>query len=515
MADSLLRVESLTKTFYQVTANDRISLDVVEGEIHCFLGENGAGKSTLAECLYGFHRPDSGRIIWKGREVRLSSPADAISLGIGMVHQHFVLVPSLSVLENIVVGTEDAGLLLDLTDAEQRIEGLCRKYAVDLDLHARIRELPVGKQQWVEILKALFTRARLLVLDEPTAVLTPQESRTLFRILRQMTGEGISIVLISHKLTEVMQSDRVTILRKGKKIATVKTRESDKKALTRMMVGRDVEFAVLRSGAGEIGKPMLEIAGLCAKNESGGDVLKDLSLTVRAGEIVGIAGVAGNGQHALFETIVGVRPPVRGKIMLNGRDITGLTPKEVMACGIGFIPEDRFGEGLIEQFTVAENLVLGHHDQPAFSSRSGLLKRRRIHEFASSSIAEFEIATPSAESVVSTLSGGNAQKVVLARELMHGSHCILANGPSRGLDVGVIEYVHKRLLDKKREGISILLASEELEELFNIADRIAVIFRGEILRVFSTEDASAETIGLLMAGDQSPIAAGAGPPVRS
>ena len=512
MADSLLRVENLTKTYYQVIANDRISFDVVAGEIHCFLGENGAGKSTLAECLYGFQQPDGGRIVWNGHEVRLSSPADAIALGIGMVHQHFVLVSSMSVLENIVVGTEEAGLLLDLADAERRIEGLCRKYAVDLDLHARIRELPVGKQQWVEILKALFTRVRLLILDEPTAVLTPQESRTLFRILRQMTSEGISVVLISHKLNDVMQSDRVTILRRGKKVATVRTREADKKTLTRMMVGRDVEFTVLRSGTSEVGKPMLEISGLWAKNEWGGDVLQDLSLTVRAGEIVGIAGVAGNGQRELFETIVGVRAATRGKVMLDGRDITGLAPKQVMAHGIGFIPEDRFAEGLVGQFTVAENLVLGHHDQAEFSSRLRLLDRRRINAFASTSITAFEIVTPSAESVTSTLSGGNAQKVILAREFAHGSHCILANQPSRGLDVGVIEYVHKRLLEKKREGGAILFASEELEELFNIADRIAVIFKGEILEVFSTEEASIETIGLLMAGDRTAAGADTGPP---
>ena len=282
-----------------------------------------------------------------------------------------------------------------------------------------------------------------------------------------------------------------------------------------MMVGRDVEFTVVRTHTGEVGRPMLELSGLCAKDERGGDVLKDLSLEVRAGEIVGIAGVAGNGQRELFETIVGVRAPTRGRVLLDGRDITGLTPRQVTARGIGFIPEDRFAEGLIGPFTVAENLVLGHHDRAGFRSRLHLLNRRRINEFAASSIDAFEIATPSAESVTSTLSGGNAQKVILAREFAHGTHCILANQPSRGLDVGVIEYVHRQLLEKKREGVSILLASEELEELFNIADRIAVMFDGEILQVFATEDASVETIGLLMAGDRSAVGAGDESPVRS
>ena len=502
MADALLRTEDLTKTFHQVVANDRVSFDVQPGEIHCLLGENGAGKSTLAECLYGYYRPDSGRIYFDGKQVELASPAHAIKVGIGMVHQHFVLVDSLSVLENVVVGGRDTSFILDLKAAEAKLTSLCDKYDVDLDLHANIWELPVGKQQWVEILKALSTDARLLILDEPTAVLTPQESKTLFRILRQMTDEGISIILITHKLNEVLQSDRVTVLRRGQKVATVITRDSSKEELTNMMVGRNVEFTVVRGNDAHMGDPVLEISGLCAKDERGSEALRQLSLTVRAGEIVGIAGVAGNGQRELFETIVGLRDATSGQVLLDGQEIRGLTPKQIMARGVGFIPEDRFAEGVVGPFTVAENLVLGQHDQPEFST-FGLLSQNKIASFAQSAIDAFEIKTPSSQTVTSTLSGGNVQKVILAREFAHSTRCILANQPSRGLDVGVIDYVHKRLLEKRDEGMAILLASEELEEIFNVADRIAVIFNGEILATFATDEASVDTIGLLMAGDRS------------
>ena len=380
MADALLRTEDLTKTFHQVVANDRVSFDVQPGEIHCLLGENGAGKSTLAECLYGYYRPDSGRIYFDGKHVELTSPAHAIKVGIGMVHQHFVLVDSLSVLENVVVGGRDTSFILDLKAAEAKLTSLCDKYDVDLDLHANIWELPVGKQQWVEILKALSTDARLLILDEPTAVLTPQESKTLFRILRQMTDEGISIILITHKLNEVLQSDRVTVLRRGQKVATVITRDSSKEELTNMMVGRSVEFTVVRGNDAHMGDPVLEISGLCAKDERGSDALRQLSLTVRAGEIVGIAGVAGNGQRELFETIVGLRDATSGQVLLDGQEIRGLTPKQIMARGVGFIPEDRFAEGVVGPFTVAENLVLGQHDQPEFST-FGLLSQGKIASF--------------------------------------------------------------------------------------------------------------------------------------
>ena len=502
MVDALLRTEELTKTFHQVVANDRISFDVQPGEIHCLLGENGAGKSTLAECLYGYYRPDSGRIFFRGEKVELTSPAHAIKVGIGMVHQHFVLVDSLSVLENVVVGGQDTSLILDLKTAAAKLTALCDKYDVDLDLHANIWELPVGKQQWVEILKALSTDARLLILDEPTAVLTPQESKTLFRILRQMTDEGISIVLITHKLNEVLQSDRVTVLRRGQKVATVTTRDSSKEELTNMMVGRSVEFTVLRGNEANMGDPILEISNLCAKDERDSEALQNLSLTVRAGEIVGIAGVAGNGQRELFETIVGLRRATSGHVLLDGQEILGMSPKQIMAKGVGFIPEDRIAEGVVGPFTVAENLVLGQHDQPEFSS-FGLLNRKKIAAFAQSAIDAFDIKTPSSETVTSTLSGGNVQKVILAREFAHSSRCILANQPSRGLDVGIIDYVHQRLLEKRDEGMAILLASEELEEIFNVADRIAVIFNGEILATFATDEASVDTIGLLMAGDRS------------
>ncbi|TDI57573.1 MAG: ABC transporter ATP-binding protein [Alphaproteobacteria bacterium] len=499
-AEPFVRVENLTKRFRHVVANDAISFDIRHGEIHCLLGENGAGKSTLAECLYGFFRPDSGHIYFKGKRVDLTSPASAIRLGIGMVHQHFILVPTLSVLENIVVGTDSAGLFLNLRAAEARLKKLCENYGVDLDLRAKVWQLPVGQQQWVEILKTLYVDAELLILDEPTAVLTPQESQNLFRILRQMTGEGLSVVLITHKLNEVMQSDRVTVLRKGARVATVTTSDVTKEELTAMMVGREIDFE-LRKSKSSFGDPVLEIDGLRALNDKGLEALRGVSLTLHKGEILGIAGVAGNGQKELFEALVGVRPVTGGTLCLNGEDITGQAPSAILAHGIGHIPEDRFAEGLIPEFTIAENLVLGNQRTSDYSAW-GFLKFGRIADFGRRSIEDFEIVAPSIDTVTNTLSGGNAQKVIVAREFAQSTTCILANQPSRGLDVGVIQYVHRMFLEKRAAGFGILLASEDLEELFTITDRIAVMFKGEILAILDTGDANIEDIGLLMAGQR-------------
>jgi general nucleoside transport system ATP-binding protein len=496
--EPLLRTQNLTKRFHQVVAIDSVSFDVRPGEIHCLLGENGAGKSTLAECIYGFYKPEQGEIFVGGEPVQMSSPAEAIGRGIGMVHQHFVLVPTLSVLENIVVGTETSGMLLDLGKAEKEVKRLCERYCVELDLGAKVWQLPVGQQQWVEILKALYVGARLLILDEPTAVLTPQESRALFEILGMMTRENMSVILISHKLNEVLQSDRVTILRKGKKVATVKTAETTREELTAMMIGRDVEVSLTKD-APAMGPEILSVQNLKALDDRGQEALRGIDLVVRGGEIVGIAGVAGNGQKELFETLIGVRKARSGKVVLNGEEVTNQSPKYIQAKGVAFIPEDRFAEGLVPDFSVEENLILGDQRAARFKSR-GFIDFTRVADFAKKCIARYEIATPSGKTLTRTLSGGNAQKLIVAREFAKEAKLTLANQPSRGLDVGVIEYVHHTLLEKRREGSAILLASEDLDELFNIADTIVVIHKGQITGRFPVAEADIQQIGLLMVG---------------
>ena len=499
--EPLLYTENLTKRFHQVVANHQVCFDVIPGEIHCLLGENGAGKSTLAECIYGFYRPEEGSICIGGRPVELNSPADAIKYGIGMVHQHFVLVPSLTVLENIVVGTEASGFILNLGAAEAEIGKLCEQYGVELDLNAKVWQLPVGQQQWVEILKALFVKAKLLILDEPTAVLTPQESDRLFEILRMMTAGGMSIILISHKLKEVMQSDRVTVLRKGKKVATMITARTSKEELTSLMIGREIGAPPSKDNS-LAGETLLEIKGLRAMDDRKQEALRGIDLKVHKGEIVGIAGVAGNGQKELFESLVGVRGATGGEIYLNGQAITNCSPKHIQESGVAFIPEDRFAEGLVPDFSVEENLILGEQRSPKFKSM-GLLDFSRISSFAQKCISRYDIATPSGKTLARTLSGGNAQKLIVAREFARNTPLTLANQPSRGLDVGVIEYMHAALLEKRAQGGGILLASEDLDELFAIADTIVVIHKGSILGRFAACDADLQTIGLLMAGHKA------------
>lgn len=496
--EPLLKVDKLTKRFGSVVANDAVSFEVMKGEIHCLLGENGAGKSTITECIYGFYKPDSGAVYFDGVKKEQSTPCDSIRMGIGMVHQHFALVEPMSVIENVIVGTPDASFILDMEAAEKKLSDLCEHYGVELDLHAKIWDLSVGQQQWVEILKMLYLDAKLLILDEPTAVLTPQESEKLFKIIHQMTSENISIILISHKLNEVMQSDRVTILRKGKRVDTVNTKDVNKQTLTNMMVGREVLFT---SDKEEIaaGEPVLEIKDINVKHSWGGDALKGVSLTVHENEIVGIAGVAGNGQKELFELLVGVRRAKSGQVLLGNEDITTASPEKIMGLGVGHIPQDRYSEGLIGEFSISDNMILGNQHSKHFT-KGMILDRKKVIDFANKYFTEFDIVAPSIKTPANSLSGGNAQKIILAREMWQSSKLLLANQPTRGLDVGIIEYVHKKLLEKRKEGYGILLASEELDDLFNLADRIAVISKGQIVGVFNTEEVTIEQIGLLMAG---------------
>lgn len=496
----LLTTENLTKKFGKVVANDKICFEIRQREIHCLLGENGAGKSTLAECIYGFCSADSGCINFEEKQVSIKKPSDSIKLGIGMVHQHFILVSNLTVVENIIVGTDSADFFLDLSNAKKKIEKLCNDYGISLDLSAKIWQLSVAEQQWVEILKALFVGVKLLILDEPTAVLTPQESDKLFIILRKMKNDGLSILLITHKLNEVMAvADRVTVLRKGKYIETVNTEDVSKSKLAKLMVGREVIFKVDKPEV-KFGAKVLEIRNLVTKNDRRQQALDNLNLFVKEGEIVGIAGVSGNGQRELFESIIGIRKIESGDIFLNGEPIKHNSIKTISAKGISHIPEDRLKEGIVPEFSISENLILGLHDSKFFKWKGLFYDEKEVDTFSKSCVNDFEIATPSAKHLTRNLSGGNIQKVVLARELSKQPKCLIANLPTRGLDVGAIEYVHKRLLMQCTKGTGILLFSDDLDEIINLSDRILVIFKGVIVGEFTPENSKIEKIGLLMAG---------------
>lgn len=506
----ILRTVNLTKRFPGVIANENVTFELRLGEVHCLFGENGAGKSTLSSCLFGFYHPDGGTLEVKGEPVRFRSPRDAIRAGIGMVHQHFVLVPDFSVLENIVVGTHEGGWRLRMAEARARVRTLCAEYGIDLDPDSRVRDLAVGQQQWVEILKALYLGAEVLILDEPTAVLTPEESRRLFRIISHMKDRGLSIVLITHKMAEVLQADRVTVLRRGKVVGTVRPADVSAKELTRMMVGRDVELRVIRDRAGPAPEsrsdPVLQVENVSYRNRRGGLTLDDISLAIGAGEILGLAGVSGNGQKELFEILSGVLVPESGRVTLGGERLEGLPSRHYMDRGVGLVSDDRFREGLIPDFAIHENLILGWQRHGDYT-RGPFLDRTQIGTVAAGLVDEFQIKAPSSATLVSQLSGGNAQKVILAREFVHSSKLLLANQPTRGLDLGVIEYVYRKLIAKRDEGYAVLLASEELEDLFNLSDRIAVISGGRITGMVDPATTSTEEIGLLMAGGDGDRAA--------
>ena len=498
-----LDVRGLTKRFGSLVANDGITLNILPGELHCLLGENGAGKSTLSACLYGLSRPDEGEIFIDGVKVDLRSPSDAIAAGVGMVHQHFVLVPTFTVVENIIVGTTSTWRL-DMASARRRIADLCESYGLELAPDRLVALLSVGEKQWVEIIKALYLGARLLILDEPTAVLTPQESQRLFTIIDQLKASGISIILITHKMNEVMRSDRVSVLRKGRLVATVETGKVSRDELTLMMVGRSVKPVEVRETARD-GRTALLLKGLRLAAASGG-ILPSIDLDVAQGEILGIAGVAGNGQDELLEAIAGLRKPKAGQIVLDGEDIGNMSVHDFAKHGVGYVPSDRFRDGLVPEFTIAENLILGRHwDAPW---RSGpFLDTAASSRKASAAISTYTIAVNNPAIPCGRLSGGNAQKVIIAREFEKARQLLLCNQPTRGVDVGVIEFIHGELLRKRAAGCAIILVSEELDDLLALSDRIAVMFRGEILGVFPRGRADIVTIGRLMAGHREGAAA--------
>jgi general nucleoside transport system ATP-binding protein len=502
MARRLESIEGhgIVKRFPGVVANDHIDFVVHAGEIHALLGENGAGKTTLMRILYGLHAPDEGEIRINGQRVEIQSPADSIQHGIGMVHQHFMLVPTLSVAANVALGLPSTrGALLDLDVVAERIGQLSEAYGLQVDPNAPVWQLAVGEQQRVEILKALYRGADLLILDEPTAVLTPQEVDQLFATLRRMAAEGHAIIFISHKLHEVLSiSDRITVLRQGRVVKSVSTSETDRPQLARWMVGREVLLRTERNPV-EIGQPRLVVQDLHARSDNQLMAVRGVSLEVRAGEILGIAGVSGNGQRQLAETIAGLRKPETGTVLLDGQPITGWKPDQIIARGLAYIPEERMRDGVIKELSVEENLMLEDHGRRPYA-RSIMMNFRAIEGHCHELIADFDIKTPSITTPLRNLSGGNIQKLILARELSRQPSVLIAAQPTRGVDIGSTEYIHQRLIAQRQQGTATLLISEDLDEIRNLSDRIAVIYEGRIMGVLPTQEASVEELGMMMAG---------------
>ena len=497
-----LQMRGISKRFPGVLANHKVDFDVASGEVHALLGENGAGKSTLMKILYGLYHPDEGEIVLNGKPVSIASPNDSINLGIGMIHQHFMLVQTLTVAENVALGLPSSrGMLTDLERVSKRIVELAEIYGLKIDPSAYIWQLSVGQQQRVEIIKALYRGAALLILDEPTAVLTPQEVDELFVIMRQMVKDGHALIFISHKLHEVVEiSNRVTVLRDGRKIGTRPTSETTKQALANWMVGREVGFTPDR-GQVELGEVRLQLEGLSCSSDRGTPGLREVSLEVCSGEILGIAGVSGNGQRELAESVTGLRKITGGRVRLENIDVTGFAPGYLTDHMLSYIPEERMRDGMIREFTVAENLILReHHKQPY--SRSGFLILGGIASHSDQLIQRFHVKTPSRETLAKNLSGGNIQKVVLAREISRNPRVIVAAQPTRGLDIGATEYVRAQLLEQRKQGAAILLISEDLDEILALSDRIAVIYEGRIMDIVPRADATPAKLGLLMAGVQ-------------
>jgi simple sugar transport system ATP-binding protein len=493
-------MRGISKRYPGVVANDRIDLSIRPGEIHALLGENGAGKSTLMNILYGLATPDEGEILLDGVAVQISGPADAIARGISMVHQHFMLIPVLSVADNILLGEETMAnpIFLDRAEARRRIIALGKRFGFDVDPDAKVGNLSVGWQQRVEILKALYRDARILVLDEPTAVLTPQETTEIFAVLRRLATEGHSIIFISHKLYEVLEiADRITVIRRGRVVGERLPAETDEDDLAELMVGREVQLVVDR-GESHPGETTAAIEGLHVADDRGNETVRGVSFEVRSGEILGIAGVAGNGQDELVEALTGLRKPTSGHIRIDGEEVTGLGPNAVRDHGMGYVPGDRHRFGLVLSFPLTDNLVLTRYDKPPFAR--GIARNDvAIEAWAGEAIAQYDIRTPSAKANAGTLSGGNQQKVVVAREFGTDLRMLVLDQPTRGLDVGSIEFIHRQAIKKRDEGTAILLVSAELDEVMELSDRIAVMYRGELVALFDGPTANREEVGLLMA----------------
>lgn len=494
-----VELRNVTKRFGDLVANNSINLKVENRQIHAILGENGAGKSTLMNILYGLYSPDSGEFFIDDKSVKIENPEDAIKLGIGMVHQHFMLVPTFTVAENLVLGREKISKFgkLDLAAAKERVKEISAKYKLEVDPDSKVEDLPVGVQQRVEIIKALSLDVKVLILDEPTAVLTPQETDELLQIMKNLRDEGTSIIFITHKLREVKAvADVITVIRRGQVVGTAKPTESAEQ-LAQLMVGRPVELNAKRDAVANQ-EEILNISGLTIKNHLGAIVVKNVSLNVNAGEVLAVAGVQGNGQTELARAIINLEKALSGSIKLKGQELLGLSIKAALSAGIAYIPESRELDGLVGGFTIYENLILDVIDQPNFS-KAGILNRSAISEFAEEKKNQFDIRAQDIYAAANSLSGGNKQKVVLARELSKEVSLVVASQPTRGLDIGSIEFVHKKILEQRAAGKAVLLFSTELDEIYALADRIAVMYKGEIIDVVKP-NTPPNQIGMLMAG---------------
>lgn len=499
-AAPVVEMKGITKRFGSFTANENVNLTLEKGEIHALLGENGAGKSTLMNVLFGLYRPEEGTIAVNGRPVRIDGPNAAIALGIGMVHQHFKLVEPFTVAENIILGAEPRRAFgIDYPRALEEVSRLSRQYGLQVDPQARIETISVGMQQRVEILKTLYRGADIVIFDEPTAVLTPQEIQELIEIMRNLVREGKSIILITHKLQEIMAiADRVTVIRRGRVIDTVRVADTSEGELAEKMVGRRVDFQVAKKKAAP-GETVLDIRGLTVRGSRGIPALNGIELSVRAGEILGLAGVDGNGQSELIEALTGLRRIESGSVRFLGREIAGLPPRRITESGMAHIPEDRHKHGLVLDFSVSENMVLQTYYRPPFN-RNGFLRRDEIARQAERLAREFDVRTSSLDNPARDLSGGNQQKAIIAREIERDPELLIAAQPTRGLDVGAIEYIHRRLVEQRDKGKAILLVSFELDEILNLSDRIAVIYEGRIVGIVEPDKTGDQELGLMMAG---------------
>lgn len=500
---NVVEMKGITKRFPGTVANDQVDLTVRKGEIHALLGENGAGKSTLMNILFGLYQPDEGEILINEQQVNITGPAKAVELGIGMVHQHFMLVNPFTVTENIILGSEPttAGFI-DMAAAERKVQEISEQYGLHVDPRAKVGNISVGMQQRVEILKTLYRGAEILIFDEPTAVLAPQEIDELIEIMKNLVREGKTIIFITHKLKEIMKAcDTVTVIRRGKKIGTVSVGEEvDEKRLAAMMVGREVSFSVDKEPAVPK-ETVLEVKDLVVTDIRGVNMVNGLNLEVRAGEIVGIAGVDGNGQSELIEAITGLRPSKKGVIRLKGKEITHQKPREIIQAGVGHIPEDRHKRGLVLDFSISENIVLHTYDQAPFA-KGLFLRYPEMNAHAQKLISSFDVRTPDEHTLARSLSGGNQQKAIIAREVDRDPDLLIAAQPTRGLDVGAIEFIHRRIVEQRDTGKAVLLVSLELDEVLQLSDRIAVIYEGQIVGWVDPKTATEEELGLLMAGSK-------------
>lgn len=503
MAEKLIEMKNISKEFPGVVANDNVSIDIEEGEIHAIVGENGAGKSTLMKILYGLYKPDSGQIYFKGNPVKIKSPLDAIRLGIGMVHQHFMLVPSFTVAENIVLGVEPRRrrIFTDYNRAVKMTEELSEEYGLKVDPHARVESLSVGIQQRIEILKVLHKGADIIILDEPTAVLTPQETEELFRVIRRLVDKlGKTVIIITHKLQEVLAlSDRVTVMRQGKMVGTLKTQDANEQILAEMMVGREVLFEELEK-KDVAREEVLRVNNIKARDNRGLLALRGVSFSLHSGEILGIAGVEGNGQSELVEVLTGLRQVEEGTFTINGIEATNMDPLQIRELGVSHIPEDRLSRGLSVDATITENMIIGNHRKEPYAVRGIHLNRKKIRERTKRLIKEYDVRTPSQDIVAGNLSGGNMQKMIVAREFSFDSKILIVAQPTRGIDIGAIEFVHKEIIEKRNEGAAILLVSADLDEIFRLSDRIITLYEGQITGEFLNKEISKKEIGLYMTG---------------